>query len=49
MIKPICPEHNCVLVPNKTKYGTRWSCPVDRCTVVCWGGKTSTPANQELS
>jgi hypothetical protein len=44
----MCPDHNCKLIPKKTKYGTRWGCPVENCTVVCWGGKTSTPANQEL-
>ena len=30
-----------------TKYGWRWNCPVDGCTVVQWQGSTSTPADQE--
>jgi hypothetical protein len=47
MSKYTCPEHNVELESTKTKYGTRWGCPEDSCTVVCWGGKTSTPANLE--
>ena len=48
MTKYVCPDHNCDLRYSKTKYGIRWACPHPGCTVVCWGGKTSTPANQEL-
>jgi len=33
------------LEPTKTKYGTRYSCPVGGCTVVQWDGSTSTPAD----
>ena len=44
----ICPEHKVDLVPSRTKYGTRYGCPNSGCTVVCWEGSTSTPANQEL-
>ena len=41
----ICPKHKCELVPQKTKYGTRYNCPELACTVVCWDGSTSTPAD----
>ncbi len=30
-----------------TRYGKRWACPEHGCTVVCWDGHTSTPANYE--
>lgn len=33
------------LVACKTKYGTRYGCPVGGCTVVLWSGSTSTPAD----
>ena len=33
------------LIPKKTKYGIRYSCPVGGCTVVQWDGSTSTPAD----
>ena len=42
-----CPEHNRKLLPKKTRYGVRYSCPVEDCTVVCWDGGTSTAANFE--
>lgn len=42
-----CPEHKKELIGKKTRYGIRFSCPVHGCSVVCWGGKTSTPANYE--
>jgi len=42
-----CPKHDVDLVTSKTKYGTRWTCFVEGCTVRWWGGKTSTPADQE--
>lgn len=43
----LCPEHVKSLVATKTKYGTRNSCPVAGCTVACWDGSTSTPADEE--
>ena len=43
----ICPKHKETLFPKKTKYGNRYSCPVEKCTVVCWEGETSTPADLE--
>lgn len=42
-----CPTHNVNLVCCHTRYGPRWDCPDAECTVVCWGGTTSTPADQE--
>lgn len=45
--KRICPDHNCKLLGCSTRYGMRYACPQEGCTVVCWGNKTSTPANQE--
>lgn len=43
----VCPDHRVELVPSTTKYGTRFGCQVPDCTVVCWDGKTSTPATAE--
>lgn len=43
----ICPTHNTTLVPRRTRYGTRFTCATDGCTVACWGGQTSTPADDE--
>lgn len=42
-----CPTHNRPLVPSTTKYGKRWSCTSPGCTVACWDGSTSTPADAE--
>jgi len=42
-----CPEHGCRLVRSVTKHGPRYDCPADGCTVRCWGGSTSTPADQD--
>lgn len=46
-VPKVCPDHGSQLVPRRTQYGTRWGCPVPLCTVVLWGGSTSTPANDE--
>ena len=43
----ICPVHNCSLEPHKTKFGVRFQCPMTGCTVACWDGSTSTPADYE--
>ncbi len=43
-----CPTHNGLLIPEQTRYGVRWRCEVAACTVVCWGGPTSTPADAEV-
>lgn len=45
--KVTCPCHGCDLVASDTRYGVRHGCPVNGCTVVCWNGSTSTPADQE--
>ena len=42
-----CPKHNKELIGKTTKFGMRYDCPVEDCTVMCWGGDTSTPADQE--
>lgn len=42
---PVCPKHEIALVPANTRYGKRYSCPKHYCTVVCWEGGTSTPAD----
>lgn len=42
-----CPAHIKALVKSETKYGPRYDCPVSGCTVMCWNGKTSLPADQE--
>lgn len=42
-----CPIHKVNLVCKKTRYGCRHSCPIDSCTVACWGNETSTPADAE--
>jgi hypothetical protein len=43
----LCPEHGCKLLPKATQYGTRHNCPAKGCTVACWDGDTSTPADEE--
>ncbi len=45
--KRSCPKHNVRLEPKKTQFGIRRSCPIEGCTVVCWDGRTSTPADLE--
>lgn len=42
---PVCPVHHFALRGGMTRYGKRLACPVDGCTVLCWAGKTSTPAD----
>jgi len=44
---PDCPTHNCGMVARQTQYGVRWQCRIPGCTVVCWDGSTSTPADAE--
>ena len=41
-----CPEHNIGLISKATRYGRRYYCPVDGCTVVWWGGRNTTPADE---
>lgn len=45
--KFVCPIHSEKLIVKKTRYGFRHSCPIEGCTVVCWGNETSTPADFE--
>jgi DNA (cytosine-5)-methyltransferase 1 len=45
--KLMCPTHQERLMACHTRYGVRMACPVDGCTVACWDGATSTPADQE--
>ena len=41
-----CSRHSArELLPQKTQYGVRYYCPVPDCTVICWDGSTSTPAD----
>ena len=47
MAKLKCPKHDVKLIGKKTRFGMRWDCPIEKCTVVCWGGRTSTPADYE--
>lgn len=43
----LCPIHRTQLTALETKYGTRFQCPELGCTVACWDGETSTPADAE--
>ncbi len=43
----LCPKHNVVMDAEATKFGPRYQCPKPGCTVACWGGRTSTPADAE--
>lgn len=43
----LCPVHEKPMDHTKTRYGSRWDCPEEGCTVMLWGGDTSTPADQE--
>ena len=42
-----CPKHNIPLLANQTQFGLRHQCPEPGCTVVCWDGQNSTPADKE--
>jgi hypothetical protein len=42
-----CPEHGFVLVSSHTRFGVRYRCAFPTCTVACWDGSTSTPADKE--
>lgn len=46
-MNPRCPTHGTPLRHTPTKYGKRYACAVQGCTVACWSGKTSTPADAE--
>lgn len=42
-----CPIHRTAMERTKTRYGYRYDCMKPGCTMMCWGGETSTPADQE--
>lgn len=49
-----CPKHGTTLTGKRTKltgkrtnYGVRYQCPTPSCTVACWSGSTSTPADHK--
>lgn len=44
-----CPIHGCPLELASTRYGGRWNCPKEGCTVRCWQGSTSTPCDEETA
>lgn len=47
-MKVLCPIHNTELAPNRTRYGIRYACRDEGCTVVWWKTDTpSTPANYD--
>ncbi len=41
-----CPVHKTAMALCRTRYGSRWGCEVEGCTVACWNGDTSTPADE---
>lgn len=43
----LCPTHGVDLIAQTTGYGIRRQCPEPGCTMACWDGKTSTPADDE--
>lgn len=34
---PRCPQHDLEMISSDTQFGTRWSCPEDRCSYAAWG------------
>jgi len=42
-----CPVHKIEMSKTLTQYGYRYDCPELTCTMMCWGGQTSTPADKE--
>jgi hypothetical protein len=42
----LCPVHNTEMLPSETKYGKRFSCSAEGCTMASWAGETSTPADE---
>lgn len=42
-----CPVHGAPLRATSTAYGRLFVCKTPRCTVACWPGRTSTPADAE--
>lgn len=44
---PTCPTHGHYLTPQMTKYGLRWGCLTESCSVVWWGKENTTPADRD--
>ena len=42
-----CPVHHKPMERARTRYGGRWRCTVEGCTVAAWEGGTSTPADDQ--
>src|SRR4051812_46004608 len=42
-----CPTHGIPMICSPTQFGQRWQCSEPGCTIACWGGRTSTPADYE--
>ena len=40
-----CPIHHVIMRCSSTRYGFRHSCPIQDCTMACWDGPTSLPAD----
>ena len=43
----LCPKHACELIARTTKFGIRYGCSKKGCTVACWDGDNSTPADHD--
>lgn len=46
MDERVCGVHKRSLVAKATKFGTVFECRAEGCTVMCWEGGTSTPADE---
>lgn len=42
-----CPTHNAPMQTTATRFGRRWDCTVEGCTVASWSGDTAIPADAE--
>ena len=42
-----CPDHGVEMQVDQTRYGIRYTCKQEGCSVVCWNGSTSRPADAE--
>ena len=43
----LCPAHAVQLERRDTRFGYRYQCPCEGCTVASWSGSTSTPADDQ--
>ena len=46
MAERVCAVYGGILVAKQTRYGTVFECRAEGCTVMCWDGETSTPADE---